>query len=126
MGQLFPCAPEPEPGTQTVDVRANFPDQYSRAWQSMSGGATGARPVSSGVYSGFASENQYTATVYDGGVQMLDRVRRAMGDEAFYAALRDYYSKFQFKRARPADLLGILQAHSRADLKPIFSSYLGY
>src|SRR5437660_11626943 len=67
-------------------VRANFPDLYDLTWRSIAGGAQTARPVSSGVYSGFASENQYTVTVYDTGVQMLDRVRRAMGDGPFYAA----------------------------------------
>jgi hypothetical protein len=107
-------------------VRANFPDLYSRAWQSMVGAVTGARPVSSGVYSGFANENQYTATVYDGGVQMLDRIRKAMGDAAFYEALRDYYAKYRFRRATPFNLLDVFQAHSRADLRSIFSTYLGY
>jgi hypothetical protein len=107
-------------------VRANFPEQYPQAWQSMSGAATGARPVSSGVYSGFANENQYTATVYDGGVQMLDRIRKSMGDAAFYEALRDYYTRYKFKRAKPFNLLDVLQAHSQADLRGIFSAYLGY
>jgi aminopeptidase N len=92
----------------------------------MSGGANSSRPVSSGVFSGFANENQYTATIYDTGVQMLDKVRLRMGDATFYDALRDYYKTFQFKRATPSGLLTILQAHSKADLKSIFSDYLGY
>ena len=29
---------------------------------------------------------------------MLQRVRLAMGDSAFYAALQDYYKQFKFKR----------------------------
>jgi hypothetical protein len=107
-------------------VRANFPDLYPGAWQSMSGGASGARPVSSSVYSGFANENQYSVTVYDGGVRMLDRVRKAMGDGAFYEALRDYYAKYKLARATPFNLLDTLQAHSKADLQGIFSAYLSY
>lgn len=107
-------------------VRANFPDQYARSWASMSGGATTARPVSSGVYSGFVSESQYTATVYDTGVVMLNKVRQAMGDDPFYDALRDYYTTFKFKRATARDLLTILQRHSQSDLGGIFSQYLDY
>jgi hypothetical protein len=107
-------------------VRANFPDLYSRSWQSMSANAQSARPVSSGVYSGFANENQYSATVYDTGVRILDRVRRTMGDVDFYAGLRDYYAKYRLKRARTMNLEAVLQAHSRTDLRPIFSTYLGY
>lgn len=110
----------------TEYVRANFPDVYSKVYGETVAGASAPKPVSSGVFSGFASENEYTHTVYDKAVAMLDRVRRAMGNDAFYAAIRDYYSKFKLKRAAPSDLTGILQAHSSADLGGIFSTYLGY
>ena len=107
-------------------IRDKFPQHYRAAWSSMTGGADRARPVSSGVFSGFTSEQQYTAVVYDGGALMLDRVRGAMGDTRFYAALRDYYRQARFGRATPFLLISILQKHSEADLAPIFSEYLGY
>ncbi|MDQ6693132.1 MAG: hypothetical protein M3014_01745 [Chloroflexota bacterium] len=110
----------------TEYVRANFPGLYSEAYSSMTSGATGARPVSSGVYSGFINENQYSATVYDGGVQMLNRVRQKMGDTAFYSAVRDYYARFKGSQATPRDLTQTLQAHTSADLEPIFAQYLGF
>jgi hypothetical protein len=110
----------------TEYVRANFPDEYDQAYQSMTANATTSRPSSAGVYSGFASENQYSAAVYDSATVMLGKVRKAMGDEAFYAALRDYYATYKFKRATPDGLLTILQAHSQADLKSIFAAYLAY
>ena len=106
-------------------VKANFPGYYRQAWRSMSAGATASMPVSSGVYSGFANENQYSATIYDTGIQMLDKVRTIMGDEAFYAAVQDYYRKFRFARARPADLTALLQSHTKSDLGAIFFRYLG-
>ncbi len=107
-------------------VRANYPDLYPTSWSSMTRAATSARPVSAGVFSGFANENQYSAAIYDSGALMLDKVRRAMGDPDFYAALRDYYSTYKGKRATSANLQAMLQAHSKADLKPIFARYLGY
>src|SRR5438094_3817575 len=107
-------------------IRNNFPDQYERSWNSISGNPATAKPVSSGVYSGFANENEYSATVYNNGVRMIQRLHQAMGNDAFYAALQDYYKQFKFKRTTPADLLRILQSHSAADLKPIFSAYLAY
>lgn len=110
----------------TEYVRANFPDVYQQSWASMTNGATTARPTSAGVYSGFASENQYTAAVYDSGTVMLGRVRKAMGDEGFYAALQDYYSTYKFKRATSLGLTAILQKHSKADLGSIFADYLSY
>ncbi|HST05283.1 MAG TPA: M1 family aminopeptidase [Chloroflexia bacterium] len=110
----------------TEYIRANFASTYSQAFAGMTSGATASRPVSAGVYSGFASESQYTAAVYDSGTVMLGKVRKAMGDHAFYAALRDYYTTYRFKRATPEGLLTILQAHSQADLKSIFAAYLAY
>src|SRR5438477_8124851 len=75
----------------TEYVRANFPSLYGTVFQSSTSGAGTGRPVSSGVFSGFVNENQYSHAVYDDGTVMLNRVRLAMGDEAFYAAVRDYY-----------------------------------
>ncbi len=110
----------------TEYVRANFPSYYDASYQAMTANATTSRPSSAGVYSGFASENQYTAAVYDSATVMLSKVRKSMGDDSFYAALRDYYATYKFKRARPEGLLTILQAHSQADLKSIFAAYLAY
>lgn len=107
-------------------VRLNYPAQYARSWASMTGNASSARPVSAGVFSGFANEEQYTAAIYDRGTLMLDQVRRAMGDASFYRALQDYHTRFAGKRAKPADLLRTLQGYSSADLKPIFAEHLGY
>ncbi len=110
----------------TEYVRANYPGLYEQVWASSTAGDGTGRPVSSGVYSGFANENQYSATVYDQGVVMLDKVRRTMGDQSFYAALQDYYTTYKFKQATPDNLLNILQKHSKADLKAIFTAYVDY
>jgi aminopeptidase N len=92
----------------------------------MTGGAEQSLPVSAGVFGGFANEAQYTAVVYDSGALMLDRVRRAMGDADFYAAIRYYYTESAGSRAGPLALVRILQAHTDADLAGIFAEYLGY
>lgn len=107
-------------------VRASFPNYYNAAFGSMTGNVTNARPVSAGLFSGFASENQYSATIYDTGTQMLDRTRRVMGNEAFYAALREYCDTYRFKKVTPANLLAIFQKHTDADLAAIWSDYLAY
>lgn len=107
-------------------VRANHPGYYNASYSSMTRNATKALPVSAGIFSGFASENQYSATIYDSGTLMLDRVRAAMGDGPFYAALREYYSTYRFKTVTPGDLLAVLQKHSKADLRWIWDAYLAY
>jgi hypothetical protein len=107
-------------------TRLKHPGLYQTAWRSMTGSAQRSRPVSAGVFGGYANEAQYTAVVYDSGTLMLDRVRRAMGDANFYAAIRDYYTHYSGSRAGPLALVRILQAHTDADLTGIFAEYLGY
>jgi hypothetical protein len=107
-------------------VRANHPDYYSASYSSMTHNATRALPVSASIFSGFASEAQYSATIYDNGTLMLQRVRTTMGDGPFYAALREYYATYRFKTVKPTDLLALFQKHSKADLRPIWDGYLTY
>ncbi len=108
----------------TEYIRANYPDLYAQSWASMTAGAQSLRPVSSGVFGGFTSENQYSYTIYDTGAVMLNKVRQAMGDTAFYAAIQDYYKSYSFKIATPAALTATLQKHATTDLTPIFAAYL--
>jgi hypothetical protein len=107
-------------------VRANHPAYHNASYSSMTRSATNVRPVSAGIFSGFASEAQYSAVVYDAGAQMLDQVRMTMGDGPFYAALREYYATYRFKQVAPTDLLALFHKHSKADLRPIWDSYLTY
>lgn len=107
-------------------VRANHPGYYNASYASMTRSATNALPVSAGIFSGFASEAQYSAVIYDSGTQMLNRVRVAMGDGPFYAALREYYETYRFKKAAPTGLLALFQKHSKSDLRPIWDAYLTY
>jgi hypothetical protein len=107
-------------------VRDMHPGYFNASFSSMTRSATRAMPVSAGIFSGFANENQYSATIYDSGTLMLDRVRATMGDGPFYAALREYYDTYRFKTVAPADLLAVFQKHSEADLRPIWDAYLAY
>jgi aminopeptidase N len=107
-------------------VRDKFPQQYAQSWRSMTTAPDRSRPVSSGVFSGFRSEQHYSAVIYDGGALMLDRVRAAMGNESFYGALRDYFARYRFKRATPFNFISVLNKHSNADLTSIFAEFLGY
>ena len=64
--------------------------------------------------------------MYDTAVVMLNKVRVAMGNTAFYDALHDYYNSYKLERATSRDLLTTFQRHSKADLGSIFAQYLWY
>ncbi len=52
----------------------------------------------------FSGEYEYRNLAYDKGVIMLDRVRSATGDRAFFAGLKRYFENYSGKIAAPEDL----------------------
>lgn len=65
----------------------------------------------------------YRNAVYLRGAMFLEEVRQAMGDEAFFAFLRDYVSKYSHQQARGEDFFSLMKAHSNADLEAIIGAY---
>lgn len=63
---------------------------------------------------------------YDQGEEFYDRVRRAMGDEAFWGALQQLYRDHRFGIVTPRDLLAAWQQAAPVDLRPLFREYLEY
>lgn len=64
----------------------------------------------------------YTETVYRRGAVMVDGVRRLMGDEAFFAAMREYVADNRFSIASADDLVGVWLAH--ADDPALLEAYV--
>lgn len=64
--------------------------------------------------SAYRNNMQYGAVIYGKGALYYDTVRRAMGDQAFFAALRDYYATYEGRLAGPGALVGIMQAKAPA------------
>ncbi|HEX5502681.1 MAG TPA: hypothetical protein VFW96_08665, partial [Thermomicrobiales bacterium] len=62
--------------------------------------------------------------IYDQGEAFYQRVRLAMGDANFWAALAALYRDDRYGIITPRDLLAHWQAHSPVDLTPLFREYL--
>ncbi|MGB8213308.1 MAG: M1 family metallopeptidase [Anaerolineales bacterium] len=65
----------------------------------------------------------YTNAVYLRGVQFLQALRGRIGDEAFFAFLKDYATQMAGQRATSADFFRILRLHTNASLSDIISAY---
>lgn len=105
-------------------TRAQRPTLYSTVWRTLIGPGVG-RPVSSSLFAGYGKdETSYFRTTYDLGTVFVGAVYNTMGAKPFWDALDDYITHFADKRAHPADLLGIWQAHSPKPLDGIFDRYL--
>ncbi len=72
---------------------------------------------------GYASYVDYRNAVYLRGAQFLEAVRKQMGDEAFFAFLKDYAAQFSHKQASGQDFFALLAQHSSQDLQGVIATY---
>jgi hypothetical protein len=83
--------------------------------------AWAAGPISGGDWS---SCNGYFETVFYKGTEFLNGLRATMGDEAFFASMREWVSANQHGFTTARGLLRHLQVSTDADLEPIYRAYL--
>ncbi len=74
------------------------------------------------VYEG-GNADAYKATVYLNGARFLQELRERVGDEAFFAFLRDYYAANRGRVASKEDFFRILDARTDANYADITNKY---
>jgi hypothetical protein len=65
----------------------------------------------------------YTEAVYLRGAEFLADLRLRIGDDAFFAFLKDYAASFSHRRATTDDFFRILRQHTQADISDIIGRY---
>jgi hypothetical protein len=65
----------------------------------------------------------YRDAVYLNGALFLEDLRVLVGDEAFFAFLKDYTTTYAHQVASEGDFFNLLGEHSQQDLKPLLSRY---
>jgi aminopeptidase N len=87
---------------------------------------TYAGPIVLGVRLGHLTEDStaFSALVYNKGAYVLYMLKNWMGEKAFTAALREFYSAYKFRLAAIEDFFDVAQRHSREDLSPFFRQWL--
>ncbi|MDX9990898.1 MAG: M1 family aminopeptidase [Anaerolineales bacterium] len=76
------------------------------------------QPVS--AYDGFTP---YTNATYRRGALFLEDLRKRIGDEAFFAFLKDYYTQMAGQRATRQDFFRVLSAHTASDISDLLAEY---
>jgi len=71
-------------------------------------------------YGGFTP---YTDATYRVGARFLEELRKTIGDEAFFAFLKDYSETLNGKIASAPDFFRLLRAHTAADLSGLLAKY---
>ncbi len=77
------------------------------------------------VHENLADMSQVTTGMtYQKGSWTLHMLRQLMGDEHFWAGIRDYYARFQNKSASTADFRAAMERASGLDLSAFFQQWL--
>lgn len=66
----------------------------------------------------------FRALVYNKGAAVLHMLRQLIGDEAFFAGLRQFYADNRFRKAGTDDLRKAMEASSRQDLNRFFERWI--
>ncbi|MCA9969650.1 MAG: HEAT repeat domain-containing protein [Anaerolineales bacterium] len=65
----------------------------------------------------------YDAHLYEGGACRLHTLRRELGDETFWAAVRDYLQRYDGRVVETDDFRAVLEAHSGRSLGKFFDQW---
>jgi hypothetical protein len=71
----------------------------------------------------YGSFTLYRNAVYLRGASFLEDLRIRVGDEAFFAFLKDFAFQFAHRRATAQDFFDLLKQHSSADITPLLKIY---
>jgi aminopeptidase N len=78
--------------------------------------------VDTSIYDG-GGQRPYWDKVYLTGARFLEDLRKQVGDEIFFAFLKDYYTQMQGRRATGADFFRIFHANTAADITELLTKY---
>ena len=99
-----------------------YPDQTGWWWQFRVLRMNPVGYINSNIY-GFTDVDTYVNTVYLRGASFLRDLRALIGDDAFFAFLRDYLSGGYHRQMTSADFFAVLAAHTDADLSLLLTVY---
>jgi len=78
--------------------------------------------VDTSIYDG-KEQRPYWDKVYLTGARFLEDLRGRIGDEIFFAFLKDYYTQYVGKRATSPDFFRVLRDHTATDISDLLAKY---
>jgi len=66
----------------------------------------------------------FRSIVYNKSAMVLHMLRRTIGDEAFFAGVRTFYTEWQYRKAGTDDLIKVMEKASNRDLSTFFDAWV--
>lgn len=111
--------------SEHVFYETNYPDLVNWWWNFRVNSKNPAGAVDLRIYD-TGNFHDYVAAVYFQGANFLDDLRLRIGDDAFYAFLRDYYARQRGGIATADDFFAILNLHTSTDYADLLEAYFYY
>lgn len=111
--------------SEYVFYKVNYPGYVNWWWDFRVHSYAPAGWVDSTIYTAGAFR-PYVNAVYLRGALFLDALRRRVGEEVFFAFLRDYAARMAGRRASADDFFRILREHTSVDFFDIGSAYFQF
>ena len=108
--------------SERIFYEESYPDLVDWWWAYRVDSFAPAGWVNIRVYDG-GGFRPYTDAVYLRGAHFLEALRQRIGDEAFFAFLKDYAAQMAFERSTAADFFAILRQHTSVDISDIIGKY---
>lgn len=108
--------------SERIFYESAYPDLVSRWWAYRVDFFQPQGYVDIPIYEG-QGFRPYTNAVYFRGAHFLDDLRGRLGDEIFFAFIRDYLSQEKGRIASSADFFALLRQHTQADYSDIVRQY---
>ena len=107
---------------ERIFYEKNYPDDVKWWWDYRIAFYQPVGTADTVLYNG-GGFRPYTNAVYFMGATFLEDLRKQIGDETFFAFLKDYASEMDGKISTSADFFRILRAHTSEDISPLLTKY---
>ncbi|MGD8402403.1 MAG: M1 family metallopeptidase [Anaerolineales bacterium] len=108
--------------SERLYYEAYYPDLVSTWWPYRMYYFDPAAKMDIPVYEGTGFQ-PYTNATYFVGAHFLEDLRTRIGDEAFFAFLKDYATQMDGEIATPQDFFAILRQHTSTDFSDLIATY---
>jgi hypothetical protein len=108
--------------SERVFYAVNYPDLVDWWWGFRVNYYAPTGYIDTNVY-GAGGFRPYVNAVYLHGALFLDDLRTRIGNDAFYAFLKDYAARYSYRRATRADFFNTLDLHTAVDYSDLVSEY---